>query len=420
MSKLPLPIPLFDTLQYLNKLSLPETLTMDPDLNFINKDFRVSIEFLKQYDGNLATFNSYRKEIERLTEWSWLIQKKSILDLRRSDIEEYLNFCKNPPLSWIGTKKVSHFVSRPTEKLAATVEKRSPNPEWRPFVVTLSKIANKRGDDLNPKTYILSDKAFKEIFAVLSSFYNFLLQEDYAACNPITQIRQKSKFIRRYQSTPVVRRLSELQWSFVIETAQIMAANDPINHERTLFIMTALYTMYLRISELVAANRWAPTMHCFNQDNDNNWWFKVIGKGNKERQIAVSNAMLTTLKRWRTHLGLTPLPTTNDQTPLIPKTRGKGPITSTNQIRNVVQLCFDNTVIRMQQQNLAEEATSLQTATVHWLRHTGISDDVKHRPREHVRDDAGHSSGSTTDRYIDVELRERNLSAKNKPISNLN
>jgi|GEM_PF-3743224 hypothetical protein len=44
-------------------------------------------------------------------------------------------------------------------------------------------------------------------------------------------------------------------------------------------------------------------------------------------------------------------------------------------------------------------------ATVHWLRHTGISDDVKHRPREHVHDDAGHGSGAITDRYIDVNLQ---------------
>ena len=48
--------------------------------------------------------------------------------------------------------------------------------------------------------------------------------------------------------------------------------------------------------------------------------------------------------------------------------------------------------------------------------HTGISDDVKTRPREHVRDDAGHSSGATTDRYIDIGLRERHQSAKNKPL----
>ena len=54
---------------------------------------------------------------------------------------------------------------------------------------------------------------------------------------------------------------------------------------------------------------------------------------------------------------------------------------------------------------------------LHWLRHTGISDDVKHRPREHVRDDAGHSSSAITDRYIDVELKARANSAKDKTLS---
>jgi hypothetical protein len=48
----------------------------------------------------------------------------------------------------------------------------------------------------------------------------------------------------------------------------------------------------------------------------------------------------------------------------------------------------------------------------------GISDDVKRRPREHVRDDACHNSSVTTDKYIDVELRSRHRSAKNKPILN--
>ncbi len=56
-------------------------------------------------------------------------------------------------------------------------------------------------------------------------------------------------------------------------------------------------------------------------------------------------------------------------------------------------------------------------ATVHWLRHTGISDDVKHRAKEHVRDDAGHSSSAITDKYIDIELKERHASAKSKSIS---
>ena len=81
-----------------------------------------------------------------------------------------------------------------------------------------------------------------------------------------------------------------------------------------------------------------------------------------------------------------------------------------------MQLCFDKTVLKLEQEGYAEEATQLGAATVHWLRHTGISEDVKFRPREHVRDDAGHGSSAITDRYIDVELKARHASARKKII----
>ena len=56
-----------------------------------------------------------------------------------------------------------------------------------------------------------------------------------------------------------------------------------------------------------------------------------------------------------------------------------------------------------------EEADLLVSATVHWLRHTGISKDINehNRPIKHVGDDAGHRSVSTTYNYVEVELRER-------------
>jgi hypothetical protein len=68
----------------------------------------------------------------------------------------------------------------------------------------------------------------------------------------------------------------------------------------------------------------------------------------------------------------------------------------------------------LREDDLEPDADVLQAATVHWLRHTGISDDVKTRPNEHVRDNAGHSSSATTDRYVDIEKRERHASAKKK------
>ncbi|MFX6819261.1 hypothetical protein ABTH35_20060, partial [Acinetobacter baumannii] len=87
--------------------------------------------------------------------------------------------------------------------------------------------------------------------------------------------------------------------------------------------------------------------------------------------------------------------------------KGIGPISSAYQIRKIVQFCFNEAEHLMIKDGFSEEATTLKEATVHWLRHTGISDDVKRRPREHVRDDAGHSSSMITDKYIDVELRAR-------------
>ena len=126
--------------------------------------------------------------------------------------------------------------------------------------------------------------------------------------------------------------------------------------------------------------------------------------------------MLNALKRYRKHLGLSELPSINEQIPLISKTKGKGSITSTRQIRSIVQRCFDATYERMKADGLKADAIELKTATVHWLRHTGISEDVKFRPREHVRDDAGHASMATTDRYIDSDLRERHESGRNKRI----
>jgi site-specific recombinase XerD len=171
----------------------------------------------------------------------------------------------------------------------------------------------------------------------------------------------------------------------VINAAKEKAIQDP-SHERTVFILSCLYGMYVRISELVSHTRWTPTMGYFFKDSDDHWWFKTIGKGNKVRQIAVSDAMLNALQHYReNYLKLSPLPDLNEKTPLIHNLRTKNkPIANEDVIRNLVQICFDEAAYALRLEGKNEEANGLRMATVHWLRHTGISEDVKHRPREHV------------------------------------
>jgi site-specific recombinase XerD len=408
------PIPLFDTLEHLtesldNQLPyIKSWLSSDISIEDVTADYKHAYDFLHAYRGSPETFKSYRREIERLLQWAWFLQAKSLKDLRRNDLEIFFEFCQAPPKNWIGVKHVSRFMDKDGLRV--------PNPAWRPFVVAISKKAHRDGDLPDVKSYTLSQSALQAIFAILSSFYNYLEQEEYSPGNPIAQIRQKSKFLRKHHSKKSIRRLSELQWAYIIETAELLATENPTLHERTLFIMNALFAMYLRISELAASSRWVPQMGHFYSDMDGNWWFKTVGKGNKERDISVSNAMLDALKRYRISLELTSLPSPGEVTPLIPKALGKGPIEGTRHIRKIVQHCFDKTILRLTSDGFAEDAEMLMAVTVHWLRHTGISEDVKVRPREHVRDDAGHSSSAITDQYIDIELRARHASAKKKLI----
>lgn len=396
------PLPFFDTLEemqnpYKHRITSVAHLLEEEPEHAID-DYQFASEFLYSYRGSPDTFSTYRREIEHFLHWCWLVAGKSLKTVRREDIEAYIEFAKDPPNAWIGNKNVARFVEKGGERL--------PNTVWRPYVVQ-----GKGGE----APYLLSQSGIQSIFGVLSSFCNFLIQEEYLEFNPVAQIRQKGKFLRKTQASKPIRRLSQLQWSYVLDSAEKMAKEDTL-YERTLFIMNALFGMYLRISELVETDRWTPKMGDFERDLEGNWWFRTVGKGNKERQISVSDDMLGALKRYRKARGLPELPSPGEYTPLIHKARGKGGITSTRQIRGIVQVCFDAAQTAMRREGFTEEADQLTAATVHWLRHTGISEDVKHRPREHVRDDAGHGSSAITDRYIDVELSERHASARKKRI----
>lgn len=376
--------------------------------SFAIKDYQASLNFLYSYRGSSQTFGAYRREIERFLQWSWFVREQSVLKHKRQDIEAFIEFCIKPPKRWIGLKTVARFKTKDGLRI--------PNKEWRPFEASLSKKEVKAGNSAIKDDYQFSQSAIKALFAILSSFYTFCQQEEISDLNPVALIRQKSKFLQKDSDLTVVRRLSNQQWQTIIGIAKQRAEIDT-HHERTVFILSCLYSMYLRISELIANERWTPTMSDFFKDAQDHWWFKTVGKGNKLRQIAVSDDMLNALKRYRIcYLELSPLPVLGETTPLIGHSKNSNrAMKDSRTIRKIVQECFDDAATVLKQKS-PEEAENLQIATVHWLRHTGISEDVKHRPREHVRDDAGHSSGAITDKYIDVELKARAKSAKHKLI----
>lgn len=403
---LPIPRPFFDTLENLEEdaiavLTYIETL----GIPLAVQEYKLCLEFLKSYANSKDTFTSYRRETERLLHWAWLVAKKSIKDITRNDIRDYLAFIQAPPKTWVGTKVTSRF----TQDVNGL---RQVNPEWRPFVVKISKIARKHGKLPNKNNYQLGNKSIEAIFAVLSSLFTYLQQEEYLEANPVALIRQKKGYIQRQQTRKVTRKLSKVQWSYVIEVAESMSREDP-QHQRTLFLMSAFYLLGLRISELAYTAERHATMGSFAPDKRGLWWFTTIGKGNKVRDVAVPDELLTALKRYRQSIGLSPLPHRDDPTPLFAKLKGRLGL-GTRQIRNIVQHVFDRAIEQLQQAGKIDEAEDLATATVHWLRHTAISNEVEYRPREHIRDDVGHENPATMDKYIDTDRVARHQSAQSK------
>ena len=397
------PIALFDGIDQLDKISPPSYLDANQ-----RSDYEASRDFLKKYRFNVGTFNSYRREVERLLHWTWHINNQHLDQTESEDIHSFIAFCQKPPIAWIGTKAAPRFLVRDGIKV--------PNTDWRPFISRPTKAERRDHKVPDKKSYKASNGSIRQLITIIGVFYSHLAKKEHIYSSPAARIPQLSAYITKEQTFEQRRRLSTKQLEYLIESTKELAEQEPGKHERSLFIVSCLFGMYLRISEITASERWTPMMNDFSKDSDGHWWFTTVGKGNKKREIAVSDSMLKALKRWRKYLGLSALPPADDSGHLFPSLRGSAALSDTTHIRDIVQICYDKAISKLESSGEQEEADQMKSVTVHWLRHTGISEDVKHRPKEHVRDDAGHKSIATTDRYINIEKSARHRSAKNKKI----
>jgi len=383
-------------------------------------DFKQASRFLLNYSRKSeATFNRFRNEIERFLLWSWTYPEKSVINLKRSDIDDYIDFCWMPDEDWISTEIVPRF------QLDQGV--RFPNLLWRPFMIKATKSQRSLSRitevhiSLDKSHYAISQSTLLSIFTALNVFYKDLLLEEYAQVNFVPIVKKRCPYLINNVKQQEVQRLSELQWEFVLETAKMMADEDN-KFERHLFLIAALKSLYLRISELAIRNspvsgtpEWIPVMSHF-YSKEGFWFLEVFGKGRKARVVTVPEAFLVYLKRYRSSRNLPGLPTRGENQPIISKLKGHGAMTS-RQLTRFVQAVFDKAIEKMKAEGFDDQAEELRSATTHWLRHTGASLDVNSRPLKHLADDLGHASMGTTDKiYIQSDLRERARSGAKRKV----
>jgi len=353
------------------------------------------------------TYERFRNDVERFLLWSFIVKKKPIDQLRKSDLLEYADFCWQPPVDWIGTSNQERF--KITNGYSAA------NELWFPYKIQAPK-SLKSQFVIDKKKYRPSQQTLSSMFTAIIVFYNYLMAEDFCIGNPAQIAKKDCRHFIIDSQVKEIKRLTGSQWQFVLDTAVEMADENPM-FERNLFVIAALKTLFLRISELSERPNWSPTMGHFWQDDDENWWLKIFGKSRKLRDITVPIDFLPFLERYRASRGLLGLPASNENSILVEKVRGQGGMTS-RHLRRIVQSVFDQAHDNMRRSEGENKALKLKEASAHWLRHTGASMEIERgRPLKDISEDLGHASMATTDTvYVQSENKKRAESGKRRKV----
>lgn len=387
----------------------------------------------KEFLANIAkhkpvhTFNRFRSEVEKLILWSFLKSGTPVTKLKKYDILDFVTFTNEPPPEWVriasGDKRHSGHRFRFESGVYVHDEK------WAPFTwrerknasiddpLANSTTEDKSADRAKKLTYSRSQESLKSTFTAISSFYEYLVEEEEALANPSRAAKKECQLFVDNRALREDRRLKADQWDYLYRTALKMANNDPV-YERNLFALTACKVLFLRIGELSDRPSWKPTMGHFSCDDDGNWWLRVLGKRSTVRKVSVPEAFLPALARYRKWLGCsTALPSPDEREPLLGKIRGSGGMT-TRHISRLLQEVFDEAYKAMQSESGEAAARELKLASAHWLRHTGASMEIERgRALKDLAEDLGHKSTHTTDAlYVHIEDKIRAASGKDRSI----
>src|SRR5471032_1500004 len=239
--------------------------------------------WLTRFVDTKATFDTYRKESERLLLWSTIELRKPLSSLTHEDLLVYRRFLAvpQPAQRWVMTGR----------KVARA------EPSWRPFAGPLSPTSE------------------RQAIVILNTLFAWLVNAGYLAGNPLSLSRQRTS-----KAKPrVTRFLEDDLWQAVKASIDAMPRDTDREQEhyaRVRWLISLLYLMGLRISEVVS-NPMGGFFRRRDRDGQDRWWLTITGKGGKERLLPATTELMAELTRYRRHYGLAALPYGGETTPLL-------------------------------------------------------------------------------------------------------
>ena len=339
--------------------------------------------WLARFLDTRTTFDSYRKESERLLLWATLELGKPLSSLTHEDLLVYQRFLANP---------------QPTERWVMKAGRKWSrfDPDWRPFAGPLAPTSQ------------------RQAIIILNTMFSWLVNAGYLAGNPLSLSRQR----QRKAKPRITRFLDDELWLEVKATIETMPRETDREREhfhRVRWLFSLLYICGLRISEVIEN-----TMGSFfcrrDSEGEERWWLEITGKGDKTRLVPATAELMVELSRYRRENGLSPFPIPSEPTPLLLPIGGKQRSLTRSAVHLIVKEVFGRTATRIRDRGVDFErlANLVDAASAHWMRHTAGSNMADAMDLRNVRDNLGHSSISTTNTYLHTEDDQRHKETEAK------
>ena len=339
--------------------------------------------WLARFIDTRTTFDSYRKESERLLVWATLELGKPLSSLTHEDLLVYQRFLVDP-------QPAERWVMKTGRKWSRL------DPDWRPFAGPLAPTSQ------------------RQAIIILNAMFSWLVNAGYLAGNPLSLSRQR----QRKAKPRITRFLDDQLWLEVKTTIETMPRETDRQREhffRVRWLFSLLYICGLRISEVIENSMGA--FFCRRDaEGEDRWWLEITGKGDKTRLVPATGELMVELTRYRRENGLSPFPIPGEPTPLLLPIGGKQRPLTRSAVHLIVKEVFARTAMRIRERGAEFErlANLVEDASAHWMRHTAGSSMADTMDLRNVRDNLGHSSISTTNTYLHTEDDQRHKETEAK------
>lgn len=346
--------------------------------------------WLATFVDSPATLANYRKEAERLYLWATQQIGKPVSSLTHEDFLVYKHFLEDP---------------QPRERWVSAGGKKYQRGHelWRLFYGPLSAASR------------------RQALVIINVMLSWMVEAKYLQANPLSLVRNKT----RKKKPQTQRVFDHVLWD---ELRQYIAAlprftdKEIAYYARAKWLVSIFYLSALRISEV--ANAGMGNFNCSRTREEGKiverWWLWVVGKGDKEANVPVSDELIQELKAYRVANTLSPLPAVGEDLPLVlPLRSGKNGVRNMHRtsIHNALKDIFKGAarwIERVDPEN-PQRAEILRKASAHWLRHTAGTHMLEAGiPLAVVRDSLRHESIATTNTYLHTEDNTRHKEVTQK------